>query len=49
MDPNKFHISFQTLWWKRRQGIKEAKKYAKRQRHGQPKASPRSPKNLPKA
>jgi hypothetical protein len=49
MDPRKFHISFQTLWRQRQERIEEAKKKAKRQRRGQPKASPRPPKDLPKA
>jgi hypothetical protein len=49
MDSRKFHISLQTLWRRRQERIEEAKKRAKRQRRGQPKASPRPPKDLPKA
>jgi hypothetical protein len=46
MDPQKFSTWARQLWVRRQQGIKEVKKYAKRR--GQPKPSPRSPKNLPK-
>jgi hypothetical protein len=53
MDPSKFHITFRRLWARRKKGIKEAKKYAKRQRpknnQSQPKASSRPPRDLPKA
>jgi hypothetical protein len=43
MDRSKFHISFQTLWKRRQETIRQAKKHAKRR---QPKASPKPPKSL---
>jgi hypothetical protein len=47
MDPKKYSTSAQQLWHRRQQEIKEAKKHTKRR--AQPKASPRPPRNLPKA
>jgi hypothetical protein len=46
MDPKKFSTWARQLWVRRQEGIKEAKKHAKRRR-GQPKTSPKPSRSLP--
>jgi hypothetical protein len=49
MDPKKFSTWARQLWARRQKGIKEAKRYASRQRRGPPKPSSKPVKGLPRS